>query len=127
MVRSPSGRILRSATGASRAGCLLLVALGLVAVHVGIVFLGAELDYRSIRGEASRQAARAVDQNDEDIRAALVARADALGLPPSASDITIQRRLGSVISIRFGYADTLTFAGRFDWLRRRQIVLEERF
>ena len=37
------------------------------------------------------------------------------------------RRPGNVITIRLGYADTLTFAGRWDWIRSRRLYIEDQY
>lgn len=111
--------------GASRGGCLLLLLFAILAGYSGVIFVGSEIDYRSYRSEAERQAGLAAEQTDEEIRAILQRRATELGLPPAAARVEVRRSPGNRITIAAQYPDTLTFLDRWHWVRPRRILIEQ--
>jgi len=118
---------MKNSRGEVRVGCLLFVLLLGVAAYVGVVYVGSELDYRTLAGEAQRRADLAAEESDEEIIAILQRRAAELGLPPQAGRFDIRRMPGNRIKITAAYTDTLTFLNRWDWLRPRRIDIEQAF
>ena len=118
---------MKNSRGEVRAGCLLFVLLLGVAAYVGVIYVGSEFDYRTLAGEAQRQADLAAQESDEEIFSSLQIRAQELGLPPQAQRFDIRRMPGNRIRITGAYTDTLTFLNRWDWLRPRRIDIEQAF
>jgi hypothetical protein len=118
---------MKNSRGEIRFGCLLFVLLLGVAAYVGVIFVGSEFDYRSLAGEAQRQADLAAQETDEEILAALQRRVRELELPPQAARFDVRRMPGDRIRITGTYTDTLTFLDRWDWLRRRRIDIEQAY
>ncbi len=106
---------------------MLFVLLLGVAAYVGVIYVGSEFDYRTLAGEAQRQADLAAQETDEEILSALQLRAAELGLPQQAQRFDVRRMPGNRIRITGAYTDTLTFLSRWDWLRPRRIDIEQAY
>jgi hypothetical protein len=113
--------------GKTKVGCLLFLLLVGVAVYVGVVYVGSEFDYRSLRGEAQRQAGLAAQMTDQEILGTLQQRARELGLPEEAQRLEVRRLPGNRIEITGRYSDTLRFASRWEWVRPRRINIQQDF
>lgn len=116
--------MVRARRGASKLGCLvtlLLVAtIAYFGMNVGEVFLR----YYRFR-DAMTQEARFARQNPDDaIRTHLRARADSLGLPDEAGDVTVHRSANR-ITISSEYHESVEFPMYVRVLRFAPTVTEE--
>lgn len=118
---------LRRSDGASRIGCLLGLAIVLIAGYGAVVLAGSEIDYRQLQGEAQRQAALAAELDDEAIQEAIAAQAAELQLPAPAGRATIRRLPGDRIQISIQYQDTVEFFGRWERVRSRRILIDQEY
>ena len=105
---------------------LFLLLMALVA-YVAVLYVGSEFDFRSLRGEAQRQAGLAAQTTDREILNVLQRRAVELGLPQQAQQIEVRRLSGDRIRITGHYSDTLTFFNRWEWVRPRRINIQQAF
>ena len=110
--------------GEVRPGCVLFLLLLAVAAYVGVIVIGSEIDYRSLQREAGRQVVLAAERSDDEIREVLRERVRSRGLPESAEAIGIRRLPGNRINILVRWADTLSFAGGWEWVRAREVRVE---
>jgi hypothetical protein len=113
--------------GKVRLGCLLFLLLVAVAGYVGVLYIGSEFDFRSLRGEAQRQAGLAAQTTDQEILNILQRRARELDLPQQAERIEVRRLPGDQIRITGHYSDTLRFFNRWEWIRPRRINVQQAF
>jgi hypothetical protein len=95
-----------------------------VATYVAVVFIGSEIDYRSLRTESRRQTELAAERSDDEIRAAIQEKARSLELPEAAETVGVRRLPGNRINVLIRYADTLTFVGDLEWIRPREVRIE---
>ena len=90
--------VMHARTGRSTLGCLtmllILVAVAYFAFNVGEAYL----NYYSLRDSMQQQARFGGRMSDAEIRRALIAKVDSLGLPEDAANFRITRN-GSRISI----------------------------
>ena len=88
--------VMRNQEGRSTLGCLtmlLLLAAGLYfAANIGQAYF----DYYSLRDSMQQQARFGARMTDQQIRRALVAKVDSLGLPEEAARFAIQRGGGRI-------------------------------
>lgn len=113
--------------GASRVGCLLALAILILAGYAFVLYVGSEIDYRSFRTDVEQVGRAAAEINDVGIREALQVRAADLGLPPSAARPNIRRLPGNRIQITVQYQDTVTFFDRWHWVRPRRIQVDQTY
>jgi len=113
--------------GASRAGCLIALAIFIVGAYVGIGVIRSEMDYRKLQSAVVQRARLAEEQPDRTIREGLQARAAELGLPPAAGQPTIRRFPGNRIQIIIQYPAVLDFFGRWQWTRNRRIEIDQKY
>lgn len=107
--------------GGVRFGVLLfLVVLG-AGFYVGVGVVRSEFDFRSLQKSVERQVGLAESTSDDDIRGVIVDRMRELGLPSSAERVQVQRLAGGGAVVSLAYPDTVTFLGRWDWIRIRRI------
>lgn len=125
--RREAGRLAGNARGASRAGCLLAIAVFLVLGYGAVEIIGAEIDYRSLSSQVQRTARVARETPDEGMAAQVQAKAAELGLPPAAGAATIRRLPGDRVAITVTYPDTIWFFDRFHWVRNRRIHVEQAY
>lgn len=93
-----------SRTGRSSLGCLVLLLLIAAGLYFGVNAVEAYWRFYQYE-DAMRQEVRFAKQIPDDrIRQHLVALADSLGLPPDASDLTIDRQ-DHQISVRASYTE----------------------
>lgn len=118
---------MKDSRGEVRLGCLLFLLVVGAAVYVGVMYLGSEFDFRSLRGEAQRQAGMAAQTTDQEILNNLQQRARELGLPQQATRIEVRRLPGNRIQITGDYSDTLRFLSRWEWIRPRRINIQQAF
>ena len=126
-VRSRSGEPMRAERGASRVGCLIGIAVLILAGYMAVGFAGSEIDYRKLRSEAQRQAALAAERDDQAILEVLATLAVDLELPTGATRPTIRRFPGNRIQIIIRYPDVLDFFGLWQWVRTRSIQIDQTF
>lgn len=110
MARSLSGR-LRDPAGNGRLGCLLRLAVVLVAGYYGFFLLEPYVRYLRIQDTLKQQAAFAVNLSDEQIRQRVIQDVRRLGLPPEAEKVHIQRTRGERIVIWLEYTETIALPG----------------
>lgn len=110
--------------GVSRAGCLTGIVIVFLLAYTAVQFIGAEIDYRAIASQVQRSARVAHETPDEGLAAQIKVKANELGLPPAAGRATIRRLSGNRISIAVQYPDSVTFFGRWHWVRDRRIQIE---
>lgn len=125
MVRNPSGeRALVCQRGASRVGCLLSLALFTLAGYAAVLLVGSEFKYRSVEQAIDQElrTTKPLATSPREIRAAVVARIEDLGLPPSARNVELSRLPEGGVVVSFAYPDTITFFGRWHWVRTRRIT-----
>lgn len=118
---------MRAAKGEVRVGCLLFLVLLALGAYVAVLYTGSEYDFRSLRGEAQRQAGLAAQMTDQEILGELQRRARELGLPEQAERIEIRRTPGNRIQITGHWSDTLRFFNRWEWIRPRRINIQQAF
>ncbi len=127
MALNHSGRSRSGGRGASRLGCLFSLIILIGAGYFGVVYIGSEVDYRSLSGEMQRQAGLAAELSDPEILQNLQRQVRDLGLPPAAEQIMIRRQPGNLITLSTQYPETLTFFGRWEWNRTRRIRVEQSY
>ncbi len=103
----------------------LLILIG--AGYFGVVYVGSEVDYRSLSNEMQRQAGMAGELSDQEILQNLQRQVRDLGLPTAAERIDILRQPGDRIILSTQYPETLTFFGRWEWNRTRRIRVEQSY
>lgn len=118
---------MKAARGEVRIGCLLFLVLLALGAYVAVLYIGSEYDFRSLRGEAQRQAGLASQMTDEEILGELQRRARELGLPEQAERLEVRRIPGNRIQISGHYSDTLKLFGRWEWIRPRRINIQQAF
>lgn len=100
--------VRRFRRGVTTLGCLfammVISVVGYVAVTVGEVYWR----YYSIRDSMRQEARFANNKSDEEIRSALQAKADSLGLPAQAQQISVERT-GDGIAISTRYSERVEF------------------
>lgn len=109
--------------GSARTGCLFGILLLTLGVYAAIQILASEMDFRSLQRAVEQQARYAETRTDQEIRQDLVTRVRELGLPRSAENVVVRRMLGDGVLITVGYPDTVSFFGRWHWVRQRQISI----
>ncbi|MFQ5678659.1 MAG: hypothetical protein ACE5HP_04300 [Gemmatimonadota bacterium] len=92
-----------------------------------MLVLKSEIDFRSLQNRAEQEARISETRSDDEIRQTLVARARELGLPRTAERVGIQRFPGGDALITIAYPDTVTFLGRWSWIRMRRISVRGPF
>lgn len=127
MARNPNGKRMRRTRGEVRPGCLLFLVLLALGAYVAVLYVGSEFDFRSLRGEAQRQAGLAGQMTDQEIINTLQQRARQLDLPQQAERFEVQRLPGDRIRITGHYSDTLRFFNRWEWIRPRRINIQQAF
>ncbi len=100
------------------------IVVGILVAYGAVQFVGTEIDYRSLASQVQRTARVAHETPDEGLAAQIRTKASELGLPPGAGRATIRRLPGNRISITVQYPDSLTFFGRWHWVRGRRIQIE---
>lgn len=134
MAPNPSGEtsalgepLMRRWDGAVRPGCVVSLLLLAVAAYAGVIVLESEIEYRSLQEEVQRQAGFAAERSEEEMRTAILAKVQSLELPRMAEQVEVRRLPRNRISITLRYGDTLTFFGRWDWVRPRRIQVERAY
>ena len=107
--------------GGVRLGVVLCLLVLVAAFYVGVDVVRSEFDYRSLQKSVERQVGLAESTSDDDIRGAIVDRIRELGLPRSAERVELQRFADGGAVVSLAYPDTVTFLGRWDWIRIRRI------
>jgi hypothetical protein len=100
---------------------LILIALLGAAVYVGMVYGALWLDFARLRDKVEIEARHATIRDDEEIKAAILERAEELGIPLKPRNIKIERRRGVDITIKVRYRQDLVLPG----YRRRLIFSPE--
>jgi hypothetical protein len=90
--------------GAGKLGCLLTLLFVAAGSYFGARVGEVYWNFYNYRDTMAAQARFAESFTDDQIRKRLIAKADSLGLPPDASEITIERK-GRHISIAADYAE----------------------
>ena len=98
--------MVRTRRGASTLGCLFIVLLGVAAVYFGLKIGEVYWNSYSFEDAMKQQLRFAETLTDKQIRDRLAARADTLGLPEEAKDITVERK-GRHISVSADYIVTV--------------------
>ncbi|MCG8470105.1 MAG: hypothetical protein MJB57_18165 [Gemmatimonadetes bacterium] len=111
--------------GASRVGCLLSALVLLVAGYVGVEYVGAEIDYRSLSSQVQRTAVAARETPDDGLVGQIRDKAAELGLPASAGAPSIRRPAQNRVTISVSYPDSITFFGRWHWVLDRRIQVDQ--
>lgn len=107
MVGRSSG-MLRKRSGKSRVGCLLTLLAVTIAVYYGIPVVSIYVDYWRFKEEMKTQARLAPSIDNAAIRRRLRQKAEDLGLPDDAQQLTIRRTLRPrEILITTTYQETL--------------------
>jgi len=127
MMPVPRGRRGLGDEGASRAGCLFAILVLVAAGYVGVQFIGAEIDFRSLSSQVQRTSRVANETPDAGLQAQIRAKAAELGLPPSAGSSTIERPAVNKVAITVQYPDTVKFFGRWTWVIGRRIHVEQTY
>ena len=83
--------VMRSRIGRSTLGCLTTLLLVVAAAYFAVNIGEAYLDYYSLRDSMQQQARFGSRMSDAQIRRALVAKVDSLGLPEDAARFRIIR------------------------------------
>lgn len=94
--------MVKTRRGASKFGCLVFLALGLAAVYFGFRIGQVYWNNYSFQDEMKQQVRFAETLTDKQIHDRLAARADSLGLPEEARDVTVVRK-GRHISVSADY------------------------
>jgi hypothetical protein len=98
--------MVKARRGASTFGCLLMLLVGIAAVYVGMKIgkvYWTNVDFQDTMKQNIRFAET---MTDKQIRDRLVAKADSLGLPEEAKDVTVERK-GRHISASADYSVTV--------------------
>lgn len=103
--------MVRPRQGRSRLGCLVILLIAAVALHVGFDVGEAYFRYYRYKDAMSQQVRFAATRSDAVIRQQLAFVADSLGLPPRAKQVTIRRTDGEV-GIEARYAEEVKLPGR---------------
>ena len=94
--------VMRVRRGRSTLGCLTMLLILVVVAYFGINVGQAYFDYYALRDSMQQQARFGARMSDEQIRRALVAKVDSLGLPEDAANFQIRRESGrTVISTEY--------------------------
>ena len=83
--------VMRARVGRSTLGCLTTLLIVVVIAYFGVNVGQAYLDYYSLRDSMQQRANFGGRMSDAQIRRALVAKVDSLGLPEEAADFRIIR------------------------------------
>ena len=94
--------MVRTRRGASKFGCLLILAVGVAAIYYGFKIGQVYWNNYSFEDEMKQQTRFAETLTDKQIHDRIVARADSLGLPEEARDVTVERK-GRHISVSADY------------------------
>lgn len=100
---------------------LIVIAILAAAVYVGMVYGALWLDYARLRDKVEIEARHASIRDDEQIKGAILERAEELGIPLKPRNIKIERRRGIDITIKAKYRQDLVLPG----YRRRVIFSPE--
>jgi hypothetical protein len=95
--------MVRPRRGISTLGCLVSLLIFVAVCYFGFKIGQVYYSYYDFEDTMKQQARFADHFTDQQIKARLVAKADSLGLPPEASDITVERK-GQHISISAEYS-----------------------
>lgn len=87
---------MRNRSGRSSLGCLTMLLLAVAALYFGMNVGQAYFDYYSLRDSMQQQARFGARMTDDQIRRALVAKVDSLGLPEEAARFDIRRGSGRI-------------------------------
>lgn len=102
--------MVRARKGIGRLGCLVLLLVAAVVVHVGLGFAEAYWRYFRYRDAMAQSARFASERTDDAIRRQLAGVADSLGLPPEAQQVRV-RREGGLVSIEARYTERVRVPG----------------
>ena len=83
--------------GRSSLGCLTMLLALVAVVYFGVNIGQAYLDYYALRDSMQQQARFGARMSDEQIRRALVAKVDSLGLPEEAAGFGIRRESRRIV------------------------------
>ena len=83
--------------GRSTLGCLTMLLLVVAGLYFAVNIGQAWFDYYALRDSMQQQARFGGRMTDEQIRNALVAKVDSLGLPEEAADFSIRRESGRIV------------------------------
>ena len=89
--------VTRAHPGRSSLGCLTMLLLLVAAAYFGFNVGQAYSDYYALRDSMQQQARFGGRMTDTQIRRALVAKVDSLGLPEDAADFEIRREPGRIV------------------------------
>jgi hypothetical protein len=98
--------MVKSRRGASKLGCLLSLAVAVAVVYFGFRIGQVYWNNYSFQDEMRQQVRFAETLTDKQIHDRLVARADSLGLPEEAKDVSVVRK-GRHISVSADYTVTV--------------------
>src|ERR1043165_6195354 len=98
--------MVKTRRGASTFGCLLMVAVGVAAIYFGFKIGRTYWNNYSFEDEMKQQVRFAETLTDKQIHDRIVARADSLGLPEEAKDVTVERK-GRHITVSADYMVTV--------------------
>ena len=87
----------RAHPGRSSLGCLTMLLLLVAVAYFGFNIGQAWSDYYALRDSMRQQARFGGRMTDAQIRSALVAKVDSLGLPEEAADFEIRREPGRIV------------------------------
>ncbi len=83
--------------GRSTLGCLTMLLILVAVAYFGVNVGQAYLDYYALRDSMQQQARFGARLTDEQIRRALVAKVDSLGLPEDAAEFGVRREPGRIV------------------------------
>jgi hypothetical protein len=98
--------MVRVRRGASTFGCLFMLAVGIGAVYFGMKIGKVYWNNVDFEDTMKQQARFAETATDKQIHDRVVARADSLGLPEEAKDVTVERK-GRHITVSADYSVTV--------------------
>jgi hypothetical protein len=94
--------MVKTRRGASKFGCLIMLALAVGAIYFGFKIGQVYWNNYTFQDEMKQQVRFAETLTDKQIHDRIVARADSLGLPEEAKDVTVERK-GRHISVSADY------------------------
>lgn len=89
--------VTRARRGRSTLGCLTMLLVLVAIAYFGINVGQAYFDYYALRDSMQQQARFGGRMTDDQIRRALVAKVDSLGLPEDAAGFGIRREPGRIV------------------------------
>lgn len=89
--------VMGARRGRSTLGCLTMLLILVAVAYFGVNVGQAYFDYYALRDSMQQQARFGNRMTDDQIRRALVAKVDSLGLPEDAANFQIRRESGRIV------------------------------